>query len=247
MPIEFLLLMLLVCLIAAAISAIFGLAGGMLVFLALGFGVDLPTAIALHAAIQLVSNGSRILLSWRVVRWRICLWFALPVLPAAYLGGICLSYANADLLEIFIAAFVLLTVFLPKKSVEWLPQSAWWFAFLGALSSFLGMLVAATGPLIAAFFNMGDLRKEALVATKAVSQGITQAAKLLVLSSVVQVDFSLYGFDMLYLSLATIVGTWLGNRLIHRISDGTYDRLNNALLAFIALLMIAKVVWRYCF
>ena len=195
MAIEYLLLMLLVCVLAAAISAIFGLAGGMIVFLALGFVVDLPTAIALHAAIQLVSNGARIVLSWRVVRWRVCLWFALPVLPAAYLGGLCLSYANADVLEILIAVFVLITVFLPKKSIDWLPQSGWWFAFLGALSSFLGMLVAATGPLIAAFFNMGDLRKETLVATKAVSQGITQAAKLVVLSSVVQVDFSLYGMD----------------------------------------------------
>lgn len=244
MSVSILITLAVVCVVASAISAIFGLAGGMIIFSALTFSVSLTEAIALHAVIQLISNASRIAFSFRHVQWRVAWWFALPTIPAAFIGGVAYSYANPDILEVCIALFIIATIFFPK-SLSNAPSSSWWFMFLGFLSSFLGMLVAATGPLIASFFNLNNIRKEALVATKAVCQAFTQVAKMIALSSVVRFDFSAHTDAFISLGIAVVVGAWLGNKLLPYISDASYDRLNNALLLVLALLMIGKIVLKY--
>lgn len=244
MGVELLAFLGIVCLLASIISAMFGLAGGLIILTALTFFLDLATAIALHAAIQLVGNGSRILLSLPMVRWGVAGWFSLLTLPAAYLGGLCFQYANPEILELCIGFFIIGTIFLPKKSTQ-VPESGWWFVFLGALSSFLGMLVAATGPLVASFFNLNNLKKEALVATKALCQGITQAAKMIVLGASIGFDYQPFMYPLLALGGAVIIGSWIGNRLLKYVPDASYDRWNNWLLAGIALLMIAKILYKW--
>ena len=237
-------LLVLVCVLASGISALLGLAGGTIILTAFTFTFALHEAVALHAAIQLISNGSRILLSLREVRWSVAAWFSLLLLPFTYLGGLCFNLFNPDVLEVCIALFIIFTLFLPK-TFQNAPSSNWWLVCLGALAGFLGMLVAATGPLISAFFNVQGLKKEALVATKAVCQGLSQLAKMIVFSQAISFNYFTFSNEIVIFGIAVIVGAYIGNHFLHRISDKSYDRLNNIVLFVVALLMIGRIAIKW--
>jgi uncharacterized membrane protein YfcA len=159
-------------------------------------------------------------------------------LLGAYLGSLCFQYFNAEVLEVSVGIFVLVTIFLPKKSGK--PLSKGMIVLLGFLSSFLGMIVAVTGPLVSAFFVVNGITKEEMVSTKSVCQAISQVAKMLMFASVIDFDFAQYSSLLVYLALATILGTWVGRGLIAKIPDNQYDKLNNIILGLVALSMILK-------
>ena len=230
-----------VALLAATLSAIFGVAGGAVFFSALVWMVDAKTAIPLHSGVQLMSNLSRIGVYLKEVQWRIVGWFAVLLLPGAYLGSLLFSYFNTQVMEALVGAFILITAFLPKAMP--IPQSKGSFMVLGFVSSFLGMIVAVTGPLIASFLTLSEVRKEQMVATKSVCQGMTQLVKLLVFATVVKFDFGPYLPYLLAFGAASLLGTFLGKRIIGRISNATYAKLNKWLLIVIGANMLVKAVW----
>ncbi len=240
MDIFTLVLLVLVCIVASGISALLGLAGGTIILTAFTFCFTLQQAVALHAAIQLISNASRIFLSLRQIRWAVAGWFGLLLLPFTYLGGLCFNLFNPDILEICIALFIIFTLFLPK-TFQNAPSQNWWLVFLGALAGFLGMLVAATGPLISAFFNIKGLKKEALVATKAVCQGLSQLAKIIIFSQAIDFPYLNFSTEILIFGVAVILGAYIGNYYLRRISDNSYDKVNRIVLFSVALLMIGRI------
>ena len=229
-----------VALLAATLSAIFGVAGGAVFFSALVWLVDAKTAIPLHSGVQLMSNLARIGVYLREVQWRIVGWFALLLLPGAYLGSLLFRFFNAHMMEALVGAFILFTAFLPKALP--MPQSKFSFAALGFVSSFLGMIVAVTGPLIASFLTLSEVRKEQMVATKSVCQGLTQGVKLLIFATVVKFDFGPYLPYLLAFGVASLVGTFIGKRIIGRMPNGLYDTLNKWLLIIIGANMLVKAL-----
>lgn len=233
-----LIFLMLVAIIASCISAIFGLAGGAVFFSALVWMVDAKTAIPIHSGVQLISNLSRIAVYFRQVQWRIALYFSILLLPGAYLGSMLFSLFNSQVMEALIGVFIILTVFIPKQVGGKSKPSR--FLVIGFISAFLGMIVAVTGPLIASFFNASGVRKEELVATKSVCQGITQLAKVIVFSAVLKFDFQEYLTAFLWLGLAALIGTFIGKKVIGKIEDSIYDKLNNLLLIIIGLNMLIK-------
>ena len=107
------------------------------------------------------------------------------------------------------------------------------------------MVVAVTGPLIASFFNREGVRKEKMVATKSFCQGITQLAKVIVFSAVLKFEFQQYTLAFVCLGLASVIGTYIGRKLIGKIQDRRYQQLNNALLIIIGLNMLFKAIYGF--
>jgi uncharacterized membrane protein YfcA len=225
-------------LLSAVITAVFGLAGGSIFFAMATWVLSAKEAIPLHSLTQLMSNATRVLAFWDTIRWEIVGYFAMLSLLGAYLGSLCFQYFHAETLEVFVGLFVLLTIFLPKKGEKALSKSM--IILLGFLSSFLGMIVAVTGPLVSAFFVVNGITKEEMVSTKSVCQAITQVAKMLMFASVIDFDFAHYSDLLIYLALVTLLGTWLGRKLMAKIPDSQYDKLNNIILGLVALSMILK-------
>ena len=238
-----LLILVLIAALASCISAIFGMAGGAVFFSALVWAVDAKTAIPIHSGIQLIGNTSRIVVYFKEIQWKIALFFSLLLLPGAYFGSLLFRYFNSQLMELLIGGFIILTVWLPKKNH--CGQRHKQFILAGFISAFLGMIVAVTGPLIASFFNREGVRKEKLVATKSFCQGITQLAKVIVFSTVLKFDFQQYTAAFVLLGLASIVGTYIGRKLIGKIKDHRYHQLNNALLIVIGLNMLFKAIYGF--
>jgi uncharacterized membrane protein YfcA len=226
--------------LAAVVSAIFGLAGGTLVFALLSWSLDAKQAIPLHSAIQLVGNLARFTAFWKFIQWRVVGLFALLLLPGAWLGGLLFNYFDPLLLEFLVGTFIFFSIFIPEGKMH--NTRAWMFVLLGFLSSFLGMIVAVTGPFIASFFVLNNLSKEELIATKSVCQALTQVVKTAIFVAAVGFDFGAYRGLLLLLCAATIIGTYLGRWLMNKISQGHFDQINRILLALIALGMWGNVL-----
>ncbi|TAE69483.1 MAG: sulfite exporter TauE/SafE family protein [Bacteroidetes bacterium] len=222
---------------ASVFSALFGLAGGTMILAVLSWTLGIKNAVPLHSAVQFVGNVARLGVYYKLVVWKIVGYFIILTLPGAYLGGLCIDFLSEKWLELSVGIFILLTIFMPKPSFKnGIRYEV--FALLGFLGSFLGMIVAVSGPFIASFFILNNIKKEEMIATKSVCQGITQIAKLIIFASVVHFSFDKFWFLLLILSLAAIIGTLIGRYLIEKISENVYNTLNNWLLGSIASLMI---------
>jgi uncharacterized membrane protein YfcA len=227
--------------LTSLISAVFGLAGGTILFAVLTWVMSAKEAIPIHSSVQLVSNLGRIGAYFKWIKWSVVAWFSLLTLPGAYLGALFYNWFDSQLLELWVGIFILLTLVIPAQSQA--NTSQWMFVLLGFLSGFLGMIVAVTGPLIASFFVMNSLSKEKMIATKSFCQGITQSVKLLAFVTVTEFRFSEVSWLLFTLFLATMLGVYCGKELIKKISDKTYNSLNNKLLAIIAISMIFKTLF----
>ena len=225
-------------LLGAVLTAVFGLAGGTVFFAIATWVVSAKEAVPLHSITQLMGNFIRLIAFWDSVRWRIVGYFSLLSLLGAYLGSLCFQYFNAQMLEVLVGIFVLISIFLPEKSTKSLSNGM--VVLLGFASSFLGMIVAVTGPLLSAFFVMGGITKEQMISTKAVCQAITQLVKILMFASVIKFDFSKYGDLLLYLAIATLIGTLLGKKVVSKITERQFDILNKAILGIVSVTMILK-------
>jgi uncharacterized membrane protein YfcA len=229
--------------LAAVISALFGLAGGTIVFVLLSWTLDAKQAVPLHAAVQVVGNLSRFGVFWQHIQWRVVGLFSILLVPGACLGALFYQWFNPDLISLLVGVFILLSLFLPEKKPQNSPN--WVIVGIGFLSSFLGMIVAVTGPFIASFFVLKQLSKEDLVATKSVCQAMTQIVKTLVFSVSVGFQFGDYGYLLVILGIATILGTFIGKFLLAKLSEQHYDVLNRGLLGLIGSLMMAGVLWKW--
>jgi uncharacterized membrane protein YfcA len=77
----------------AALSAVAGFGGGVLVLPLFTALFGLPAAVPIVTLTQLSSNGSRAWLDRRDLRWPLIGWFSLGEIPCAVVGGLLLAHA----------------------------------------------------------------------------------------------------------------------------------------------------------
>jgi uncharacterized membrane protein YfcA len=229
-------------LLTAGVSAVLGMAGGIMLLAVMLLFLDPVVAIPIHALVQLVSNSSRTVIHARSVRRDLLLPFALLLLPAGALTLPLVQLAPADLLRLGIGIFVLVATWRPRwlllgvdsKRIPVRPR----FALIGAGAGALGPLVGATGPFIAPFFLELGLTRFELIGTKAACQATGHLAKM-VLFGVAGFAFFEYAGLMLGMATSVIAGTWLGTRLLKHLDDDLFTRLYKLTLTAVAL----RLVW----
>ena len=87
------------------LSAVLGMAGGIVLLTVMLFFFEPIAAIPLHAVVQLVSNGSRSVMQWPHVQGSVVLPFAVLLFPAAYAGVELALALPADLMRAAIGVF----------------------------------------------------------------------------------------------------------------------------------------------
>jgi uncharacterized membrane protein YfcA len=228
------------CLATSALSAVIGMAGGIVLLSVMLLFMEPLAAIPLHGVIQLVANGSRALAQRRDIDWRIAGRYALLLLPAGLLGVRVALGLPPALVRALIGGFALLATWRP----QWLnlqPRgdgaSLARFVWLGGAVGFLNSLIGATGPLIAPFFLNLGLTRQALVGTKAACQMLGHVSKTLVFGSV-GFDFLEHTALLASLSALASAGTWIGTRLLERVDEERFQRLYKTVLTLVALRLL---------
>lgn len=242
----------------AALSAVFGMAGGMVLLLVLTSRMALADAMVLHGALQLVSNGSRMLISARHVRLDIVRRFGLAAVTAALAcAALVLLWpafrsAVIDVRVVLIATGVIACAepLLGATRLR-IPQADTKLGALcaGAIVSTLHLTAGATGPLLDVFFVDSALDRHANVATKAAVQSIGHTLKIsyfallaaLGLAGTQGALFELRSAPaLLLLALATVTGTWLGRQALDRMTDTGFRRSTRVIVCAIGVVSLAR-------
>ena len=233
-------------LLTAAVSALLGMAGGILLLAVMLLFLEPQVAIPIHAVVQLTSNSSRVVVHRRRIRLDLLLPFLLLLLPAGWLTVSLVQHAPDDALRLGIGCFVLLATWRRRWLLlgfdpERLPVGPR-FALVGLGAGALGPLVGATGPFIAPFFLGIGLNRFELIGTKAACQAAGHLAKMFL--------FGLAGFGFLgyaplvgAMALGSIAGTALGTRFLDKLDDKRFTQLYKATLTLVALRLVWSAIY----
>lgn len=221
--------------LSSALSAAAGIGGGTLLIMAMAQVMPASALIPVHGMVQLGSNGGRAVMTWRHLDRGLLAAFLPGVVLGALVAAWLLIRLPTGALELCIAFFVLYSCWGPGWPERMLGRGGTLLA--GALTTFLSSLVGATGPLVAAFIRQHFRERLPRVATFAACMTFQHLTKAFV--------FGVAGFvfrDWLGLMLAMVaagvVGTWVGLRLLRRLSDRRFDTAFKWVLTLLALRLI---------
>lgn len=225
----------------AVLSAVVGMAGGIILLAFMLLYVDPLVAVPVHGVVQLLSNGSRTWIQRVHVDWSIVGRYGLLLLPAGYLGILLALRLPPEATKLAIGLFVLAATWRPG----WLllgahPEKAdrdRRFLVLGGAAGFLNTIIGATGPLIAPFFLNLGLTRQALVGTKAACQSFGHLAKV-ALFGFIGFAFADYALLLLVMSGLVVAGTWVGSQLLERTNERTFTILFKTALTLVALRLV---------
>ncbi len=229
--------------VGAALSSAIGLGGGVLLLaVMLGF-MDPLEAVPIHAALQVMANGTR----GYVLRTDVASYALKPFLvllvPGVVVGYFLARVTPVDATQIAIAVFALLTCWWPAAldvTTRVLGSGKRSFLYLGAVSGLLQVPVGAVGPVIGPVVRRELGERTATVATFSVFQLLGHLVKLVLF---VIAGFAWFDWwPMIVLgAIASVIGTWLGTKLLHRESERVFGWLFRLGLTMVAAYVIVSV------
>lgn len=222
----------------SAITASLGIGGGVLLLAIMAVVMPPAAIIPVQGMVQLGSNLSRASMTLRHINLRLILWFAPGALLGAWLGSLFLVELPLGIVQLCIAGFILLLCWGPP--IPSIATGAAGTLVAAALTTFVSLFVGATGPLVAAFVKQQQQGERfSTVATFASAMCLQHAPKAIIYGAAGFVFADWLGLILLMIA-AGALGTWLGLRLLRRMSDRRFTLIFNILLTLLAL----RLIWQ---
>lgn len=221
----------------SAISGMTGLAGGTLLLAVIASVIQTDFIIPLHAAVAFMSNGTRVTVFYRHIKWKVVGLFVLGMLPGAVVGINVFKMLDEQVIRLAMGTFILAVVFLPMKGKGKMGGYRT-FVPVGFFAGLLGIFFGSIGPLIARFFLRSDISKEELVGTKAACQAVGHLVKIPLFGMIIGANVLVYGKFLVYLGVMVVAGVLAGKLMLRRISERVFRITYRVLLAVIALRII---------
>ena len=232
-------------LLTSGISGAIGMAGGISLFSLLTFFYELRLLIPIHGVAQFASNLSRSLFLYKNIDWRIFSYFIVGVpFGVALAYPVLKSFHHEQLFFLIIAGMIFVAI-LPQSKIQKAKSKLakawpdWVFFFTGIIAAFMGLLIGSLGPFLAVFFLKTRLKKEEIVATKAVSQMCVHFLKIPVYLSL-GFEWELYLVPMGILVVGAILGSYFGVKVLRLLSRRVFDVLFKSMLLVAALRLLYK-------
>ena len=221
----------------SALTAAFGIGGGVAMLGALAGSVSPNVVIGVHGVVQLGSNLGRAILQRQHAHWPAILRFLLGAIVGVALGAwLFVSLPERILLGV-LGLFILTMVWVPKPRIPGLSSAG--MVVGGAFSSVLTMFVGATGPFIQAILLPLKLDRKGLIATHAVMMTAQHLLKV--------VAFSFIGVALMpwlplvaAMIISGFLGTVLGTRLLEKMPERLFQMILKILLTLIALDLLRR-------
>lgn len=228
--------------VTALLSGVFGMAGGLLLLFALSLCMPLAQALVVHGAAQLMANGLRATLSARHIEGAV-------VFPYALAAGVTFLLCSASGLVLSMAAALIVTGTLPwleplftrvrLASVERPVGSV----LCGLLVTGLHLTAGVSGPLLDQFFLRTRLTRHQIVSTKAATQCLGHALKIVYFGELTGGLAILPSDTWLWLAVASVAGTSAGRLILDRLDEAAFRQGSRQLIQAIGLTCIGRGVW----
>ena len=249
-----------VAFVVAALTLFSGFGLGTLVMPAFALFFPVPTAIAATAVVHLANNVFKLTLVGRHADRGVVLRFGLPGVIGAMLGAETLGVAadipplaryvlagqghEVSVVKLVIAALMMAAAFLeisPRFSS--LAFTSRHLALGGLLSGFFGGLSGHQGALRSAFLVKAGLEKQAFIGTGVVSAVMVDLTRLLVYGSGrLGAPAAGTARPVAAATLAAFLGSFVGSRLLDKVTSHSIQLLVGGLLVVVGLLLAAGLV-----
>lgn len=206
----------------SALTAAFGVGGGIAMLALLGLFVPVAALIPVHGSVQLGSNTGRAWHQRANIRRDIALPFVAGSVVGAIFGAFLVVQLPDALLKLLLGGFIIAIVWVKIPGIDRLSRAGL-VAASGGLA-LLSMFVGATGPLMSVILaQMLSSDRKALVATHAAAMTVQHGLKVVV--------FGLAGFafwnwlPLIALMIGSgFLGTVYGTTLLDRLPEESFRR-----------------------
>ncbi|SFX61045.1 sulfite exporter TauE/SafE family protein [Marinospirillum alkaliphilum] len=222
--------------LTSAITASIGVGGGVLLLAVMALMLPPAAIIPVHGMVQLGSNLNRALMTLKDIDWKLLAAFTPGAIFGAWLASLFLVQLPMNLLLLTIAGFILFLTWGPKIPPIGLGRLGTFVA--AVVTTFISMFAGATGPLVAAFVkqqHQGDRFRT--VANFAAAMSVQHIPKAVVFGAAGFVFRDWLGLMLLMIASGAI-GTFLGLRLLARLSNRNFGRIINVILTLLAIRLI---------
>jgi uncharacterized membrane protein YfcA len=214
-------LLLVVVLVTATVSGVFGMAGGLMLMGALTLAMPVSAAMVTHGAVQFVSNGWRAFLHRKHIDWRIILYYGAGSAVAAGLLAL-VTYQPTKAWVFLLLGLVPGLAWIPKGRFNLDAAKPAHAVGCGLTVTGLNVIAGVSGPLLDVFFVRTALTRHQIVATKAATQAFSHTVKMVFYGApmlgAAQTGLPPWWFFAAAAPLA-MIGAWLGGMVLDRMSD----------------------------
>ncbi|OLB98808.1 MAG: hypothetical protein AUH30_06845 [Candidatus Rokubacteria bacterium 13_1_40CM_68_15] len=225
-------------LIGSVIGGVAGFGTGVILLPLIAWTLDIrATAPVLTVAMPL-GNLARIWWNRTEIDRGVTLRFLAGAVPATAVGAMLYAGVTSEHLRLIVGGFLIAAV--PLRRVlqsRYLCVRLVHFPVIGVVFGLLSAIVVSTGPVLAPFYLSYGLRRSAYIATEAMC-----ALALHVTRGAVFTRYALLGPDTVTvgLVLGTVMfgGSWIGRRLLDRMSDRVFLAVIEALLLAMGLQLL---------
>jgi len=234
------LLLVLATLATSIISGILSMAGGMILMGVFGFFLSVPAAMVLHGIAQTFSNGSRVWLYRRHIKWRVLGYYSIGAFAVLGLFATLAFVPSIGLVFLLIGCFPFLALILPTSINLDMTRGPVSF-FSGIIVTTAQMLAGASGPVLDVFYVKSEMSKEAILGTKAVTQTLGHILKLIYYAIIMTIASDLIPVWVIpAVVAAAILGNYCASLLVTRISDHQFKKIGRYVISFICVIYIGK-------
>jgi uncharacterized membrane protein YfcA len=241
---SFALLIAVAALLTSALSAVFGMAGGMILMGLYAATLPVQAAMILHGITQLFANGFRAFLLRRHVFAPGLVWYALGAAVTLALFTVLAIVVPRPLVFLFMGGIPLALMLLPARFAPSFERPRHALA-CGAFATAASLLSGVSGPLLDMFFVRTSLDRFQVVATKAITQAAGHVLKIVYFGGLVRTadaDLNLPWWIYPMLVACAFLGTRLGGRLLDGMGDANFRRWSARIVGALGLVYVWKGV-----
>lgn len=232
--------------VAFILSTISGGGGGLVLVPVLNWLIGVSQTAPVLNLGSFLGRPARIIIFWKHIQWRVCLYYAPAAIVGAVLGSWLFSSFRIEWLQVVVGLFLISTVWQFKfgKKEKSFNVKLWYFVPIGLLVSVLGTVIGALGPVLNPFYLNYGLEKEELIATKTANSflmGISQISSY-AFFGLLHNELWVYG---LALGLGATIGNIVGKRFLSKMKSTTFRKWLIGLMVVSGSMLIYGVLKQY--
>ena len=211
------------------------------------FFFDFHNVLGLTALFHLSSNVSKIALFRKGIDKKLILNIGVPSVIFVIIGGVLSNFVDTILLSIFLGIFlVVLGLFFLIRSNYVVPAKTKQSVIGGALSGFSAGLLGTGGAIRGLTMAVFNLEKSVFIATSAVIDLAIDLTRSVVYvsSGYIHTAHLIYLPFLLAIGLA---GTYIGKRILNKVSQHNFKRFSLILIVLIGLVSILSTIFGWQF
>lgn len=221
--------------LTSALTAAFGLGGGVIMLALLVNFLPIIAVIPVHAVIQMGSNTSRAFLLRKHIVWQIFIYFFFGALVGAVIGGQLVVALPEGILLGILGLFIFFITWGPKPKNLKLGKVG--YVIGGVITTFATMFIGATGPLAMALLPRAEMQKQQVSGTHGSLLMVQHGLKIIVFGFL-GFQFQTWALFLLCMIAVGFVGTYSGRAVLNRIPSEYFQKGITVILTIMAIRML---------